>query len=90
MKAITANRLHDGVVVYLGSDDQWTESLSDARLYEDEQADGALAAMSTRMREVAVVWLIDVSPDHLATGREALRETIRSEGPTVPMGHVNE
>lgn len=82
MKAITGNRLGDGRVVYLAADDSWTELLSDALLLEAADAEIVLAAVKARIREVASAYLIDADVNG-ASGREALRETIRATGPTV-------
>ena len=86
MKAVTANRLADGAVVYLGDDDQWTPYLVEAARFEDADAAPVLAAAQGRVTEIADAYLIDVDGpgDRLApAGRQALRETIRTNGPTV-------
>ncbi|MEL6359768.1 MAG: DUF2849 domain-containing protein [Pseudomonadota bacterium] len=82
MKAVTVNRLTDGVVMYLGADDSWVEGLEDAVLFEGLEADDALARASARVTEIAGAYLIEATPEG-AAGREAIRETIRSKGPTV-------
>jgi hypothetical protein len=82
MKAVTANLLKDGRVVYLASDDSWTERLSEAMLFEESEAEAVVAAAKSRIREVANAYLIDADGKG-AAGREALRETIRAKGPTV-------
>ncbi|MEO1252153.1 MAG: DUF2849 domain-containing protein [Pseudomonadota bacterium] len=83
MKIITANRLTDGVVVYLGSGDAWTERLDAAARFDDGDIDGVLAAMSARAREFADIYAITVEEDGRPAAREALRETIRQNGPTI-------
>ena len=83
MKAITANRLSDGAVVYLGDDDQWTAAVARAARFADEDAEAALAAAQSRKTEIADAYLITVSEDGALAGRERLRETIRTAGPTV-------
>ncbi len=35
MRIVTANRLDDGAVVYLGTDDRWTETVECARVADD-------------------------------------------------------
>lgn len=82
MKAVTANRLHDGVVVYLAPDGSWTERLADAALYDAAAAEPALAAARARVTEIASAYLIEAEAGR-AVGRETIRETIRSAGPTV-------
>ena len=83
MKAVTGNRLDDGVVVYLGDDDRWTSNLGDAARLEDDDAKDVLAAAQARVKEIADAYLIDVTEENAPAGRETLRETIRKEGPTV-------
>lgn len=83
MKAVTANLLEDGRVVYLGADDQLVPRLADAALFEGEDADAALARVVARHTEVATVYLIDVALSGTAAGREAIKEAIRNTGPTV-------
>ena len=83
MKAITANRLSDGAVVYLGDDDQWTAAVACAARFADEDAGAALTAAQGRKTEIADAYLITVSEDGALAGRERLRETIRTAGPTV-------
>lgn len=83
MKVITGNALNDGRVIYLGADDHWVDLLSDAVLLTEDNADDVLARAQLRSREVADLYLIDVAESRLASGRDALKETIRSHGPTV-------
>lgn len=82
MKAVTGNRLADGRVVYLAPDDTWTEYLTAAAQFSDEEAPDVLAAAKARVTEIADAYLIGVE-GKAAAGRDALRETIRSAGPTV-------
>jgi hypothetical protein len=82
MKAVTANRLSDGAVVYLGEDDALVDRLAEAALFDESAAKNALARLLERPTIVAAAYLIDADATGPA-GREALRETIRSRGPTV-------
>lgn len=82
MKAITANRLHDGRVVYLAEDDSWTNQPDAAAAFGVDVADAALTAAQHRSGEIADAYLIDIDRSGF-TGRAAMRETIRSRGPTV-------
>lgn len=82
MRAVTANRLHDGVVVYLAPDGSWTEHLAAAASYDGDEAEAALARARLRVTEIAAAYLIDTEGGR-AAGRETIRETIRSAGPTV-------
>ncbi len=82
MKAVTANLLKDGRVVYLAADNSWTERLGAARLLGDEEAEAVLAAAKARATEIAAAYLIDADANG-AAGQKALRETIRAIGPTI-------
>ncbi|MEM9014521.1 MAG: DUF2849 domain-containing protein [Pseudomonadota bacterium] len=82
MKSITANRLQDGAVVYLSDKDQWEEKFSCAAVFGDDEALDVLTAAQSRVGEIAGAYLIDID-DGAPTGRERLKESIRSKGPTV-------
>ena len=82
MKAITANLLASGAVVYLDGDGNWVSRLAEAHRFAAEEADAALQLALLRKREIAGAYLVDVN-DEGAEGRERLRETIRNLGPTV-------
>ncbi len=82
MKAVTANRLSDGAVVWLGANGTLVDRFEAAALYTDETAPAALASVSAQETVVASAYLIDADASG-PTGREALRETIRRNGPTV-------
>lgn len=82
MKAITANRLTDGEVVYVGADGALVDRFEHARLFDGAAADEALAEILTRKTVIAAAYLIDAE-EKGPVGREALRETIRKNGPTV-------
>ena len=80
-KILTANRLTDGLVVYLAPGG-WTNSPISALRAADDDAAGRLLAegkAAVARNEVADAWLIDVAND--APVRR--REEIRSRGPTV-------
>jgi hypothetical protein len=82
MKAVTANRLSDGAVVWLGEDDRLVERFEQAALHTDEAAAAALSRLAARTTVIASAYLIDADAAG-PRGREALRETIRRCGPTV-------
>ena len=81
MKAVTANRLSDGVVVYLGNDNRFAERFNEARLFDESEAAAALEIAAAQQTAVAGAYLIEATSSG-PTGREALRETIRKNGPT--------
>jgi Protein of unknown function (DUF2849) len=85
-QVITANRLTDGIVVYVGHDGAWTRQINKAKLFTSkaEAEDGMLAARDDAKRNLVVEpCLIDVTDE--ASGRRALtlRESIRARGPTI-------
>lgn len=82
MKAVTANRLTDGAVIWLGRDGALAERFEGAVLYTDEEAPAALAGLAAQATLVANAYLIEADGSGPA-GREALREGIRRNGPTV-------
>jgi len=85
-KILTANRLRDGTVVFLGGDDRWVERALDARVETDEAGCAALeAAGRAAVAAHAVVdpYLIDTAAD--ANGRPVpirYRERLRAQGPS--------
>jgi hypothetical protein len=90
-KAITANRLSDGLVVFLDEEGSWTLSLAEGRLVTDgpelDEAN-AYARAQQDARVVVEAYPIDVE---IVEGRPVpvrLRERIRAEGPTVLYGEA--
>lgn len=86
-QAITANRLTDGVVVYLTKSNEWSESLQDAEVADGKEAAEALLARALKFLEpdvlVVDIYLFEI--EHADTGIRAasVREAIRQAGPTV-------
>jgi hypothetical protein len=81
MKAITANRLIDGEVVFW-NDGQWVERFAEAQIFEDD-GDEALAAAQSQPTVVVDAYFIDVT--EVPTGGLApvsYRERLRALGPT--------
>src|SRR5579863_4134418 len=83
---ITANRLADGVVVFLSGDGSWSEDFNRAAVMGDAQATaGALA----RAREdeannlVVDAYAVPVEERNGHLAPKALREAIRAAGPTI-------
>ncbi len=82
MYAVTANRLTDGRVVYLGAQARWAAMLSAARTFETaEEAQAALEAADPDGLEVVGPYLIEIE-DRAPGGQKRVRETIRLNGPT--------
>jgi len=82
MKVITANRLTDGRVIYVAADGAAVDDLSQAAVLEVAEAEAALALAAARPDVFVNPYLVET--DHgVFTGRDRLKETIRSAGPTV-------
>jgi hypothetical protein len=78
---VTANRLTDGIVVYLANDGGWTEEIARARLAETEdevKALEALAAKDVAARKVVAVYPMDVAVRDGAVDPLSVRERIRA------------
>jgi hypothetical protein len=78
---VTANRLTDGIVVYLASDGGWTEEIARARLAETEDEVKALeaeAAKDVAARKVVAVYPMDVAIREGAVDPLSVRERIRA------------
>jgi hypothetical protein len=84
VRALTANRLTDGAVVYLTSTGEWSKIISDLHAFPDAEAEAALAQALAQPQLLVAPYLIEIDAG-APVGRERLKETIRSTGPTV--GH---
>lgn len=90
-KAVTANRLSDGLVVFLAEGGDWSLSIGEARLFADgpelEQAlDYGKAQHAARV--ILDPYAIDMD---MVDGRvlpSRLRERIRALGPTIAYGEA--
>ncbi|TAL00352.1 MAG: DUF2849 domain-containing protein [Rhodospirillaceae bacterium] len=83
-KIATANRLRDGVVVYLDAAGGWTTEVAQARIAhssEDEQALKAALDSAVRANLIVDAAVIDTRAAESTPAR--LREQIRAVGPTV-------
>ena len=82
MKIITANRLSDGRVIYVGEAGAVVESLNVAAVFEPDAAEAALATAAAQSAVFVNPYLVEVI-GRTPSGRDRLKETIRSAGPTV-------
>jgi len=83
-QAVTANRLSDGVVVYLTPDGDWSERVADAAWATDKTDQQALLARAEGDARVVGPYLFAVDLDR--QGRPyatSNREIIRSHGPSI-------
>ena len=88
-KAITANRLSDGLVVFLTESGDWSLSVGEAQVFSDgTELEEALdyAKEQTDARVVLEAYAIDVEIVENKPVPARLREKIRADGPTVVYG----
>jgi sulfite reductase (NADPH) hemoprotein beta-component len=89
MKALTANRLDDGEVVFW-KQGRWVPSFGDAELFDEDRTEAAIAAEAHAKTEVTVVvepYLIDLTPSEGRWAPLSYRERIRALGPTNKPDH---
>ena len=83
---VTANRLRDGIAVFLGRGGQWSEKIDEATLALEPKAAAALEARA-RQDEVATLitgpYLIDAERRDGRIRAAHIRERMRTLGPTV-------
>ena len=90
-KVITANRLDNGLVVFLDPSNGWTLDIAEARVLEDDELDSALAYGKEQdaARVILDPYAVDVEVTDGVPVPVRLRERIRAErGPTVPYGEA--
>lgn len=84
MRIVTANRLSDGRVIYAGADNQPVDSIEQASVLDEAAAEIVLAQVAARPDVFVNPYLFEVT-ERTPSGRDRLKERIRSAGPTV--GH---
>ena len=88
-QVVTANRLHDGLVVFLTADGAWSERIADADAVAGESDAKALMDIAKRAAAEARVvepYLIGVEKTDGHRRPSHRRESIRAYGPTVQVG----
>lgn len=91
LKVITANRLIDGLVIFIGSGHKWVENIAEAEVFEDgPELDIALAvgAEDVKARKLVDPYSVDVTIEDGKPVPSRLRELIRARGPTVDYGEA--
>ncbi len=86
MKVLTANRLGDGIAVWLGANGQWLDNLDSALIARHQEAADALdvAGQSAFNKNLVVdIAVIDVEEHDGVIYPLRLRERIRATGPTI-------
>lgn len=93
LQALTANRLSDGLVVWLDPAGAWVVEVDRAAVFEDEATVAAAlvrAAEDARLRKVVEPYAIDVKREGGSIVPASLRERIRAAGPTVPSDYPDQ
>ena len=83
---VTANRLNDGLVVYLDGAQGWSERVEEARVAHGEEDAAALLALAEGPEHAVRVvgpYLMEVALEGGAPRPLGNREVIRALGPTV-------
>ena len=83
---VTANRLADGVVVFLDAEGGWVEDFARAAVYADAAAISAalaLGAEAVARSQIVDPYAVAVERRNGHFAPKALREAIRASGPTV-------
>lgn len=83
---IIANRLTDGLVVFLDADGGWSQDIADGAVISDETEEARLFEQAKSAEANCIVIdpnLIDVTVDDGKPKPVAIREAIRAFGPTV-------
>lgn len=89
-QVITASRLSDGTVVFLGQDRAWVERLAEAAVFNSVETSADALAAAGRDEQANVVldiYAIDVADQGGTVKPVKLREAIRAQGPTVKPEH---
>ncbi len=84
-RIVTANRLSDGLVVYLNGAG-WSGRIEDARVASDDAAaDGLLVRAGGPGQTIQVIdpYLIEITREGAVPRPVSNRESIRAQGPTV-------
>jgi hypothetical protein len=83
---VIANRLRDGLVVFLGEGDRWVGSVDQSHLAEGEEEGQQLMETAKRAeadQEIIDPNLIEVRKEGTTIAPVRFREAIRAHGPTV-------
>lgn len=83
---LTANRLHDGIVVYLAADGRWVESIEQAAVARSPDEVRALQEQGARDSAANLVvepYLAEVAESSGRRQPARMRERVRVEGPSI-------
>ena len=90
-KVITANRLSDGLVIFIGENRTWVTDIAEAVTFADGpdlEAGIAFGVESVAARMLIDPYPIDVTIENGKPVAVRLRERIRTDGPTVVYGEA--
>ena len=85
LKVFTANRLSDGIVVYLSGDERWFEAPDASGVIDAEPEETRMKAVADAAEAAAIVvspYPIDVTDEDGEIRPVSLRERIRAYGPS--------
>ncbi len=88
LQVVIANRLRDGIVVFLGNEKKWFERVEDCSPAADGEAAADLLSIgeaAVANQEVVGAELIEVEDRAGVLTPTKMREAIRAKGPTVRM-----
>ncbi|MAZ32455.1 MULTISPECIES: DUF2849 domain-containing protein [Thalassospira] len=86
LQVVTANRLDDGLVVFLTADGGWSENIDQSRIADGKEAgDALLAEASVPELDTVIVgpYLIEVEQQDGGLVPTKYREVLRTKGPSV-------
>lgn len=85
VQAVSANRLSDGIAVWLDADHRWVERVDDAGRFEGDAIARALDAAKADMtaRLVVDVYPLDVREEAGRTVPTHVRERMKALGPSI-------
>ena len=89
-QVITASRLRDGIVLFVGPSNTWVETIAAAEVFQTAEATSAgLAAAASAEADNLVldIYAVDVSNKNGVPVPTRMREAIRAQGPTVHPEH---
>ena len=84
-RMVTANRLHDGAVVYLAADKDWTRNVESGLVADSNDTEQllAVAEQATQDQIVVAPYLIEVEVVGNSIRPIRFREQIRAKGPSI-------
>lgn len=86
LQVVTANRLGDGLVVFLTAEGGWSENINQSRVADGKEAgDALLAEASAPELDTVIVgpYLIEVEQQGGGLVPTKYREVLRTKGPSV-------